>query len=1127
MAHDSPTAEELLTRYRESRQPRDLAALFDLAAPDLFRLALHLVPDAATAEDVLQETFLAVMEHADAYEPGRPALPWLGGVLRNHAGMARRRERRRPDPDRAPRPAPPDDPAALAEGAEERERVQAALQALPEPYRGVALLRWRYGLEPAEIADVRGVPPGTVWSLLSRALQRLKVELGALPALMAMALRPERGLGGVRRALLRRAAAKGAGAAAGTGAAAAAATGGVLMAGKAAACAAVVLLGAAGWFAFRDGGAPSAPIVSPDDTLGKAPPPPAAVAEKEPAPAAPEPPSLPPPVDLSTCDRALDLFGTVVDGKGAAVAGATISTVIRPWRRLSGPGLPPWDEWRDGLSIRSASDGTFRFRLGPHEVVDLRIVARGFADTLLPDCPAGERLRVVLVEGASLQVTARDAAGRPVAGARVRLFRKPSGLVPIYDRRGVTDAEGRCALPGLSPGRALLTAEHDRLGSPRAQIPLIPGEGEIALEMVLPDARAVAGRITDAASGEGIPGGRVGAGPWLEGAVLADAEGGYVFPRWPAGEDASLYAEAPGHARMSVTVPATGGVDFPLAPSVPVVGRLLGDGERPLSGVPLILFGSDGGRGRGSQADMLSATSGGDGRFTLEGAHLTWRQCLVVAAEGYGRLVLDLPPRDGASGPRDLGDIHLPPARRIAGTLVDGNGIPIPWQEVAAFATSDADDDPVFIPERRRTDDLGRFDIAGLSAGPYRLEARVEGQPPIRAEVTLPPDRDLLDVRLGAPAGTAAGGPLRVRVVDPAGAPVPGIYVWCLVEGMEGIQRTTDRDGWAEFKDVAATKAKVQIAIGRLKGTAPRFLQPAAPVETAIPNVDLVVHLQEAAAIRGRVLGPDGQPLPGMWVRGDAGEGNQASDHSGADGGFTLSVEGGVSWKVSVPGFRLKEGEGPQSGTEPSPYRADPQEVTAPADGLVFAMREVRSGMTLTVRVVDLEGRGVAGCYITQPRVPGSTDFPMTDAEGRAVLAGLMEEETRVLTQEPTGIAGKSSLPEQCVMPEPVSVVPAGQEVVLRLRRGEPVSGRVIDGEGRPVEGAWVHVQTEDFILAQAMSGPDGRFTAWISPGRKRLMAAASKSIPGTQTMEQGVLQGPDLPREGEIEIRLKPVPPR
>src|SRR6185295_16879021 len=55
--------------------------------------------------------------------------------------------------------------AGAAAKAEEIERVHRALDELPETYREVAILRWRYGMEPAAIAHARGVAPGTVRSL--------------------------------------------------------------------------------------------------------------------------------------------------------------------------------------------------------------------------------------------------------------------------------------------------------------------------------------------------------------------------------------------------------------------------------------------------------------------------------------------------------------------------------------------------------------------------------------------------------------------------------------------------------------------------------------------------------------------------------------------------------------------------------------------------------------------------------------------------------------------------------------------------------------------------------------------------------------------------------------------------
>jgi len=59
----NPTnADALLARYRSTRDPALLGELFDRVAPGLFQIARNLVGNAALAEDVLQETFLAVIE---------------------------------------------------------------------------------------------------------------------------------------------------------------------------------------------------------------------------------------------------------------------------------------------------------------------------------------------------------------------------------------------------------------------------------------------------------------------------------------------------------------------------------------------------------------------------------------------------------------------------------------------------------------------------------------------------------------------------------------------------------------------------------------------------------------------------------------------------------------------------------------------------------------------------------------------------------------------------------------------------------------------------------------------------------------------------------------------------------
>lgn len=182
-----PTLEDLVERFRGSGDLDALGHVFDRAAPGLFRIALACCPDAATAEDVLQETFLTAFRNIDRFERGRPITPWLGGILRNQAAKARDRAGRTKKDFRKPPPLAPADPAQSAADADDLRQLHEAILKLSEPYRGVALMRWRYGLEPAEIAEVRGEPPGTVRSTLSRALAQLRKTLAVAPALLLAA----------------------------------------------------------------------------------------------------------------------------------------------------------------------------------------------------------------------------------------------------------------------------------------------------------------------------------------------------------------------------------------------------------------------------------------------------------------------------------------------------------------------------------------------------------------------------------------------------------------------------------------------------------------------------------------------------------------------------------------------------------------------------------------------------------------------------------------------------------------------------------------------------------------------------------------------------------------------------
>jgi RNA polymerase sigma-70 factor (ECF subfamily) len=76
------------------------ALLYRRCRPDVYRFALHMCGSRALAEDVVQDVFVAVIEDASRYQPGRSGvLPWLLGIARNHVRRWRSQRRLLPLPD--------------------------------------------------------------------------------------------------------------------------------------------------------------------------------------------------------------------------------------------------------------------------------------------------------------------------------------------------------------------------------------------------------------------------------------------------------------------------------------------------------------------------------------------------------------------------------------------------------------------------------------------------------------------------------------------------------------------------------------------------------------------------------------------------------------------------------------------------------------------------------------------------------------------------------------------------------------------------------------------------------------------------------------------------------------------
>lgn len=148
----------------------------------VFNFLLHFLGDRSTAEDLLQETFLRVFVHREAYRPTAAFRTWLFTIARNLLIDRLRRagaHPESPDDESLQEVADPSQsPLAELEGRALGERLQLAVTCLPPFQRAVVLLSRFAGLSHEEIAQVTGASPGAVRVALHRGLRRLRDLLG-------------------------------------------------------------------------------------------------------------------------------------------------------------------------------------------------------------------------------------------------------------------------------------------------------------------------------------------------------------------------------------------------------------------------------------------------------------------------------------------------------------------------------------------------------------------------------------------------------------------------------------------------------------------------------------------------------------------------------------------------------------------------------------------------------------------------------------------------------------------------------------------------------------------------------------------------------------------------------------
>lgn len=771
----------LFVRYRRHGDLEALGRVFDELAPRLLALALHVCGHAADAEDALQAAFLVAMQKAATFDERQAVGPWLAGVLAGEArNVARREQRRRAEPSAEPEAAS-GDPVAASERREQVAALRTHIEALPAEQRQVLLLQLQYGLQPAEIAEVLGLPPGAVRMRLHRGLHALRAVMPAGLLATFVTMLPMRGLAAVRASVLREAATV---VGAGAGMAFAGVVAGGFSMNKFAA--ALVLLGAA--FAFWSW--PDAVVpVGPPGAGGE--PSRAAVAE---VPAAGDDevvePAATDPHVRTAVDTGVGALRVKVRGvQGARVGRETVFTAT------AGSGSPVVDAvvqvWTGAQEFEGVTARTHAGRTdaqgelllpslapGPWRVAAVLGGARQVASSVAIVAGGAEsvvELHVML--GASLRGRVVDARGLPVAGAEVWSGnRLTSTSVPGLHVRCVahSTADGTFACE-VGVHEAFVGARKEGHAASWSHPVASGGDGVITLRLGEAAGAIVAKAV--GADGRAPTWATVGV-QWREEHLRRGADGELLGPPLPiearayqpgcfeaAGLLPGCYEVRIGYpggsawTHLQVVAGASTEFSFVVDAGVVVRGQVGNEHGQARAGVYVMLAGPDG-HGAGN------VVTDAEGWFRFEGvkpgthtlvAGRGDRTTTPVEVPAVGDVVANLVVREGLV---------------VRGRVVDVRGAGLDNWWVHAEQSH-----RVFAEQTRGG---GTFEVVGLSPQPVRLVVTRRAADPTDAAVAVIVV-DAIDpsipLRIEVPARAMPSASVRGRIVDEKGEPIRSAFV--------------------------------------------------------------------------------------------------------------------------------------------------------------------------------------------------------------------------------------------------------------------------------------------------------------------------------------------------------------
>ena len=176
-------SDEALMRLVVMRRSEALGALYDRYGRLVFSLALQVVRDRETAEEVTQDVFYQLWQNAATFRPEQARLTtWMTSITRYRAIDVLRKRRSRPEKDSlewaevspSSLPRSGDGPEELADLLLQQQQVRQAVASLSPDQQAVLSLAYFQGLSHSEIAAQLNQPLGTVKTRIRLAMQRLR-----------------------------------------------------------------------------------------------------------------------------------------------------------------------------------------------------------------------------------------------------------------------------------------------------------------------------------------------------------------------------------------------------------------------------------------------------------------------------------------------------------------------------------------------------------------------------------------------------------------------------------------------------------------------------------------------------------------------------------------------------------------------------------------------------------------------------------------------------------------------------------------------------------------------------------------------------------------------------------------